>query len=355
MTRTSKATITFAGFALLLAFRDVATELFLSTQTETKEKTLWLSFAVCGTILTLSCVRLLFGRQWGLFKKLKTPGAPRKAMVLGLLSGGIYFGIFFIIGQLGAGVAGLIDYGLIPLATAIVGARMFKERLSADFYGAFLVYLIGITILMISCNESIPLWLLGVAILPPIASALSDGYTKWLLNEKNAGLTRDELLIVRFSPAALVLYTLAAVTSESPMPQIDDPFKTLAVAVAGGWVPLMLLCTGLGMAGMKKLAAWEFTIPAVAFLGTLHRHPEHMGIPMFGAALILSGIVISEWKLISKLHVKEKSTALLAAGRASARYVKDKEVALFAAGKISARFYSGASYAASYLRFPRRR
>lgn len=304
MKRETKVTLTFAGFALLLAFRDVATELFLATQTATKEKTLWLSFAVCATILTLSCVRLLYRRQSGLFKKLRTPKALRKATLLGLLSGAIYFGIFFIIGQLGAGVAGLIDYGLIPLATATVGALMFREKLSADFYGAFLVYLLGITILMISRNESIPLWLLGIAVLPPVASALSDGYTKWLLDKRNAGLTRDELLIVRFSPAALVLYVLASATSESLVPQIDDPFVTLAVAVAGGWIPLMLLCTGLGMAGMKKLAAWEFTVPAAVFLGTLHRHPENLGVPMLGAILVLSGIVISEWRLISQLNVK---------------------------------------------------
>ncbi|MCA1565885.1 MAG: hypothetical protein LC803_09660 [Acidobacteria bacterium] len=302
MSRETKISITFAGFALLLAFRDVATELFLSTQTATKEKTLWLSFAVCATILTLSCVRLLASGKFGLLKKLRTPGALRKATMLGLLSGGIYFGIFFIIGQLGAGVAGLIDAGLIPLATVTVGALMFNEKLGADFYGAFMVYLLGMIILIVTRNESIPFWLLGIAVLPPVASALSDGYTKWLLDKKNSGLTRDELLIVRFSPATLVLYVLASATSYSLVPQIDDPLKTLAVAVAGGWLPLMLLCTGLGMAGMKKLAAWEFMIPAAAFLGTLHRHPENMGTPMVGAILILSGIVICEWKLISQFN-----------------------------------------------------
>ena len=314
MSRETKVAVTFAGFALLLAFRDIATELFLSTQTATKEKTLWLSFAVCGAILTLSCVRLLAGGQLRLLKKLRTPGALRKATMLGLLSGGIYFGIFFIIGQLGAGVASLVDAGLIPLATAVVGALMFREKPSADFYGAFVVYLIGMTILMVTRNESIPLWLLGVAVLPPVASARYDRKTKLLLEEKNAGLTRDELLIVRFSPAALVLYALASATSNSLAPQIDDPLKTLAVAVAGGWVPLMLLCTGLGMAGMKKLAAWEFIIPAVTFLGTLHLHPENVGVPMVGALLVLSGIVICEWKLISRLSVKQMSAALSGAG-----------------------------------------
>jgi drug/metabolite transporter (DMT)-like permease len=94
------------------------------------------------------------------------------------------------------------------------------------------------------------------------------------------------------------------------MPQIDDPFKTFTVAMVGGWVPLMLLCTGLGIAGMKKLAAWEFTIPAAVFLGTLHRHPEHMGVPILGAIFVLSGIVISEWKIISRIMRKERNVTL---------------------------------------------
>jgi drug/metabolite transporter (DMT)-like permease len=321
MSKETKVAITFAGFALLLAFRDVATELFLSTQTATKAKTLWLSFMVCGTILGLSCIRLLVTGRSGLLKKLRTPGALRKAALLGLLSGGIYFGIFFIIGQLGAGVAALIDAGLIPLATAIVGAVMFKEKLTTNFFGACAVYILGITVLMVTRNEFIPLWLLGVAVLPPVASALSDGQTKWLLDKNNAGLTRDELLIVRFSPAVLVLYVLASWASGSLMPQIDAPFKTLAVAVTGGWIPLMLLCTGLGMAGMKKLAAWEFTIPAATFLGTLHLHVENVGVPMLGALLILSGIVISEWKLISRFSLRKKVTAKSATSMADAEVI----------------------------------
>ena len=302
MSREIKATLTFAGFALLLAFRDIATELFLYAQTATKEKTLWLSFTVCGTIFALSCIHLLVSKQHGLLKKLMRPGAMGRAVKLGLLSGGIYFGIFFIIGQLGAGVAGLIDYGLVPLATALVGAVMFKEQLSANFFGALVVYLLGMLILLIASGESIPLGLFGLALLPPLATALSDGYTKWLLDKNNAGLTKAELLAVRFLPAMLVLYILASTTSKSLIPQIEDPLKTLTVAVIGGWAPLMLLCTGLGIAGMKKLAAWEFTIPAVVFLGTLHRHPEHVGFPMLGAVLILFGIIISEWKVISKIN-----------------------------------------------------
>src|ERR1043165_1802083 len=130
MSTESKATITFAGFALLLAFRDIATELFLATQTATREKTLWLSFAVCATILMLSCARLLARGQFGLLRKLMIPGALLMAGTVGLPSGGIYFGLFFIFGRLGAGVARLTDACMIPLATATVGALMFKERLS---------------------------------------------------------------------------------------------------------------------------------------------------------------------------------------------------------------------------------
>ena len=162
MSRETLAAITFAGFALLLAFRDVSTERFLSG-----ENPAWLSFVVCSTILALSFMYILVTRQYGLVRKLRTPGAMRRATILGLFSGGIYLGIFFIIGKLGAGLAGLIDYGLIPLATALVGAIMFKEKLTVDFFAAFLVYLSGLTILMITRGEFIPSWLLESRNTPP--------------------------------------------------------------------------------------------------------------------------------------------------------------------------------------------
>lgn len=297
MSKNLLATLAFAGFALLLAFRDVATELVLFN-----ENALWLSFVVCATICALSSLQLALRRSWStLLAKLRTPGASTRALLLGVTSGGIYLGIFFLIGRMGAGLWGMIDYGLIPLATAIVGHFQFKERLTRDFFGAFIVYFTGITVLMVGRGGFVGASLIAIAIALPIASALSDGWTKWLLKPTNAALTKSEVLVVRFLPAAIALYCLASIASGKVVPQIVDIPNTLLVSAVGGWMPLMLLCTGLGIAGMKKLAVWEFTIPAATFFGTLHHHPENQGYwPIIGAVVVISGILVSELRLISR-------------------------------------------------------
>lgn len=294
MSKETKANFLFAGFAFLLAFRDVARELL-------KENEFWFTFTVCAAILIFSSIYAIYTKQYGLLNKLKTPGALPRALAFGAVSGGIYLGIFFLIGKLGAGVWGLIDYGLIPLATVIVGVVMFREKLTIDFFGAFFVYLIGL-VLLYNTHGQIDLKYVGVAILIPIVAALSDGWAKWLMKEENAGLTRSELLVVRFTPAVILVYIVAVYSTGSYIPQLDHPLKVITVGIIGGWLPLILLYIGLEISELKKLAVWEFMIPVTTFFGTLYLHPEHLNVPIIGAALlILMGIVISESKLVSKL------------------------------------------------------
>src|SRR5436309_711487 len=231
-----------------LALRDVSAELWLH------EDPLWLSFAVCTTILAMSAAYVLLRGQRTLLRKLRTPGAPARVLGLGLFSGGIYFGIFFLIGRLGAGLWGLIDYGLIPLATALVGWALFDDHLTIDFFAAFAVYATGLTILMLARGGFIGVDLLAIAVLLPVASALSDGFTKWLLDPTKANLTKSELLVVRFLPAVVTLYFVGFLSTGSSIPRFDSVTKTVLVSAAFGWAPLMLLCTGLGIAGMTKLA-----------------------------------------------------------------------------------------------------
>lgn len=309
MTRDTMATLAFAGYAALSAFRDLGLGEYLDKEVQPdRTHLLWRAFTVCAVILILSSVYALVSKQRSLVKKLMTPGAMPKVIMLGLLCGGIYLGIIYIFSRLGAGLGGLLDYGVGPFAIAIVGWVMFKEKLTTDFRAAFLICLLGLLILVITTKA---FWGTGIlplviAVITPVASALSDGYVKWLLDEKNAGLTKGEVLAVRFLPAVLILYAVAAITSGSPIPQINKPLETVAIAGVGGWVPLMLLCTGLGIAGMKKLAVWEITIPAFTFSITLFLRPEHLGFTILGAALILLGVVISERELFSRLRERIK-------------------------------------------------
>ncbi len=294
MSRDTLATLTFAGYALGMAFRDIAVgDSDLSREMEANvNHYVWIVFTTCATILILSYLYIVVNKQRGLMKKLMIRGALHRAIILGVLSSGIYLGIIYVLVKLGAGLSGLLDYGVGPFAMAIVGWAMFKEKPTIYFVAAFLICVIGVSILMYAVGD-FTAFLLGIAVIVPIASALSDGYVKWLVDEDNAGLTSAQLLVVRFLPAVCVLYILAAIKSSSLIPQMDHPLLTVGIATVFAWIPLMLLCTALGVAGMQRLAMWEFMIPVITFFGTLHVRPKHVGIlPISGAVLILSGVVI---------------------------------------------------------------
>lgn len=305
MTRETMATLAFAGYASLTAFRDVMLgERFGPEMDSDKSHYLWITFATCAVILILSTVHVLLSKQHSLMKKLRMPGAMFRVIMLGLLCGGIYLGFIYTFSKLGAGLGGLIDNGLGPFIIALVGWLMFKEKLTTNFFVALLISLVGLSILMITTKEfkTAGFLVLVVAVVTPVASAYSDGYVKWLLDEKNAGLTKGEVLAVRFLPAVLILYVIAATYSKSLVPQMNRPYEVVAVAAVGSWLPLMLLCTGLGIAGMKKLASWEISIPVFTFLITLTIRQDHATpLAMLGAALIVAGVVMSEKKIFTRL------------------------------------------------------
>lgn len=311
MSKEKMAAMAFFGYVLLTAFRDIGIEVWIFGEDkavwaseEGKIYRLWITFITCTIILLLSIMYVLVRRQFGIIKKLRVPGAISRAIKLGLSCSLIYIGIFYLIYRLGAGLHGILDYGIGPLAMTIVGVIMFKEKITSSFIVAFLVCVIGVIILMLTIGDFRDWWLLPVAILVPVLSAVSDGWKKWLLNE--AEFTNAEVLLIRFLPAVPLLYVFSALTSGSIVPQVYNPSKvlpaTIIIAVFGAWLPLMLLCTGLGKAGMKKLAMWEFLIPVITFFGTLHLHPAYLETkyPILGAVFVLAGIVISEFKIFSR-------------------------------------------------------
>jgi len=342
MNREKLATLAFFGFAVLMAFRDSVTDLYLKG-----EKSEWISFIVCGTILLLSSLHILLNRQFGILAKLRVPGAAWRVALLGLFSGIIYLGIFFLIDKLGAALAGFIDYGLLPLVTILVGRKMFKEKRVGDFLGSFVLFALGLFIIMATRTTEpdkppFHFFYLVIALLVPFLAALSDGFTKWLLDEENAGLTRGELLAVRFLPATVTTYIYCTLYFRSGNPAINDWSTVMIVAVVGGWIPLMLLCTGLGKAGMNKLAAWEFIIPVIILLATYRKNWGLISFfPLFGAVLILGATLFAEFRFYSRLKQKyfspsfdnaSTATTTLQTGK-SAKQKIDYDVALSFAGE----------------------
>jgi hypothetical protein len=124
-----------------------------------------------------------------------------------------------------------------------------------------------------------------------MATAASDGFTKWLLTE--GGLSRSEMLLTRFLPGLPVVGAVAYFQEGGV--GLARYHVAIPVAVVCGFLPLWLLCTGLGKSALSRYAVWEFLIPAIAFFGTLRWHPENRTAWLVvGALLMLMSLVLNE-------------------------------------------------------------
>lgn len=284
--------LAFLMFALLLGARDVGAELIFKQRA--LEVALCFAFLICLTITTISLVIIL--RQRGLVALVRKI-APRHIFLRVLVVGGsaaiVYAVTFYMIYGVGAGYFDLFDYGLAPLLTAAIGIAFFGNVITKRLLLATLAYVAGVFLLLWHGTKG---WAwIGIAVLSPVGTAVSDAMTKWLLSPEKGNLSRSELLFVRFLPAT-ALIGLGIVLTGGGLHLHDAPLS-IPLAVIGGFLPLWFLCTGLGRAALTKYAVWEFLIPAVAFFATLPLRPENRTLnSTFGAIIILMAVVIHEVK-----------------------------------------------------------
>jgi drug/metabolite transporter (DMT)-like permease len=215
-------------------------------------------------------------------------------ILVGVSAAVVYLVTFEMIGRLGAGLFDLFDYGLAPILTGALGVMLFRNLLTPRLLFAALAYAAGIFLLFWG-NQTAGWFWLAVALPSPVGTAVSDATTKWLLSEGGGNMTRAELLFVRFLPAtALIGAWILATGGEI---HLHSAGASVPLAVFCGFLPLWLLCTGLGRAALTKYAVWEFLIPAVAFFATLPLHPEHLTLKATsGAVVIIVAVALHEIK-----------------------------------------------------------
>lgn len=303
--RDALGSLALAGFALGIAGRDILWELLLSPSYG--EDFTSFAFLLCATIAGLAIVNLIVrGELVAFLRKLGNVRMLEKAAVFGILTGAMYgTGVFLTShDRMGAGLFNVIDYGITPIATALVGLAVFKGSLPHRFWQLCAVYLMGLVLLLSGGDLSTGWWYATIAMALPFITASSDGLMKWLLSDEGGNLGRSELLILRFAPAAIVLAGFAYFVMGTGI-NIYLPGQTFTVTVLCGFVPLWLLCTALRDQEMAKLALWEFVIPALAFVGTLHARPENKGwLPLLGAAIILLSFTLSQKGVLSTVFKK---------------------------------------------------
>lgn len=291
--------LAFFLFAILLGARDVCAELLLKQ--EAAEARLCFAFLICATITAMSLFLIILRK--GLLKMLRKILNRRilpRVLLVGVSAAVVYLVTFEMIGRLGAGLFDLFDYGLAPILTGAIGIIIFRNLMTPRFLFAVAAYLIGIFLLFWGNQTAGWMWL-GIAVLSPIGTAISDATTKWLLSPSGGDLTRSELLFVRFLPATVLIGILIYATGGEI--HLHSAGLSIPVAILGGFLPLWLLCTGLGRVALTKYAVWEFLIPAVAFFSTLPLHPEHLTLKTTaGATVIILAVVLHEIKWLPQLR-----------------------------------------------------
>lgn len=283
--------LAFALFALLLGARDVGAELLFKGQAA--EARSCFAFLICLTITVLSLLIVVAQRDLhGLLGRARDRRILPRLILVGVSAAVVYLVTFEMIGRLGAGVFDLFDYGLAPILTGSLGVILFHNLMTPRLLFAALGYAAGIFLLFWGNQTAGWVWV-GVALLSPVGTAVSDATTKWLLSEEGGNMTRAELLFVRFLPATALIGTWILATGGEI--HLHSAGASIPLAVFFGFLPLWLLCTGLGRAALTKYAVWEFLIPAVAFFATLPLHPAHLTLKaVSGAVIIILAVALHE-------------------------------------------------------------
>jgi drug/metabolite transporter (DMT)-like permease len=283
--------LAFFLFALLLGARDVGAELLFKG--DAAEARSCFAFLICLVVTALSLFFIVLKRGLrGLARKLLDPRILPRVLLVGASAAVVYLVTFEMIGRIGAGLFDLFDYGLGPILTGVLGVLLFQNVLTRRFLLAALAYAAGVFFLFWGSQAVSWLWL-GVGLLSPVGTSISDATTKWLISEDGGNMSRSELLFVRFLPATVLIGMWILATGGGI--HLHYAGFSVPLTVICGFVPLWLLCTGLGRAALTKYAVWEFLIPAVAFFATLPLHPEHLTLKTTsGAGIIILAVVLHE-------------------------------------------------------------
>lgn len=284
----------FLLFAIGIALRDIISERMFPKDSAC------LAFLVCSMIACISGLMVIFGTQGTTLRvRLQDRGVLKTVLVLSVMATAIYAVTFYMLSLQTAGPFDLLDYGFAPLLTAAIGFVRLGEPLSRRFFYSVAMFAAGMVMVAVGReHETTPLTLgwLGIALISPFATAISDAVSQRLLQVEK--FRREEVLFCRFAPAAAILYVYIIAFHKGGL-HLDKGVIGLLLAIVLGFGPLYLLCTGLGRAALSQYAAYEGLIPAFVFFGTLPWHPGNRTITaIMGATLVLLGVVVAEGSVL---------------------------------------------------------
>lgn len=309
----------FAVYVILLAARDVVSEVWLSGVPWATMN--WWIFVTCSSLGIIFLI--LTGHPAEFFGRLKDWTNASAVIILGIVTAVIYAVTFAMINptRLGAAFFNLLDFGLAPFTIATAGfaidwARKLNNRSDqkalnfpiGELLVSFGLYSVGIILLYwwpvfgLKLAPKSPIFV-SIALLSPLLMAVSDALSKWLLEFR--GFTRPEVMVLRFWFGAIA-FGLYIYKTGLPFVPAQWP-SVMAVAVLLAFLPLWLLYGVLPREALQRLAVWETLIPALIFLSTLYWHPEHRDfVPILGVLFIFGAYVVFEMQLVTRFKNRQK-------------------------------------------------
>ena len=229
---------------------------------------------------------------------LKTGLLP-KALPLHLLaimvagSGAVFFLLTTLaIHSTPAASSGILLGGSMPLATALIGIVLFRERPDATRVAGFVAIVAGVLILLLRslADASLP-WTSFVLL--PAGAVLWASYTHAF---RRSGLTAMQASALIAVWSFLIMATLALVFGVSlPQASLSEiGLQVLSQGILSGLVAMVAYGTAIRTLGGTQAAAFTALTPVLATLGSGFLLGEPIGITEITAAVITGiGVALS--------------------------------------------------------------
>lgn len=306
----TKPLICFSLFALLIAFRDTLTHIFLSKQIDP----LVVVFIFFFVTTTLACIYGLWTQGSVLIARDQETTSAK--MGLGLVTLAVFLSTMYGIKFLGASIFSLIEHCLIPISTLLMAQQLLKEQVTKRMIIGITISVISIIIFLYPSSE-ITLgsgdkwdWYLGIvlAIIGSALTSLSSAYQKKLINFNYAF---SEILFIRFIIPCFLVGGMILL-GDIRFPSI---YVCLQIAFYGCIffaLPLLLLFQGFVRSSLSRFSAFNILIPAITFIVGSILIPSEISrwsdpIVLLGVAGITSGYVIFEWDVLTN-YLRSKAS-----------------------------------------------
>lgn len=278
-------TVWFSFFAISIATRDIAFDLFISKNYHP----VVFSLALLASTSFFGLSFLILSNEKSSIKTIKEPRFIFLCLGIGALAAYLYGTAFILIKNVSAGMFNLIDYGFTPIFTLIIGFLYFKEKLDRLLIPIIILFFFGM-LMVHSGKPTDSIISVGVILTLPIGTAISDAITKILLSDYK--ISRNQLIVLRFLPASLIIFIVSHKINATPKLDLNSTLELLTYGFLFGYLPILFLFKGLKEGKLSSLSMTEFSIPIISLIFTLPFNLDSYGRPIQLLGITLMIIVI---------------------------------------------------------------